>query len=339
MKTIIIFGATGMIGAYAAVELAKKYKIIAVGLRKNDKGFFNNYGIEYHSVDIMKKIDFDKLPKEGIYAVVHVAGAMPARMEGYDPHMFIDSKIHGMLNILEYMVKAKINRIIYGVNSNSPEYKLGKTPVPANVQRTFPKNNDHSVYSICTNAAADIAEHFYYKYGIKRFLLSFGNIYHYHPNPYYYSNGKKRWVSNRLLMEYASRSMNIEIWGDPSREKEVVYIYDLIAAMQGAVESSFEGGLYNIGGVAPISLEKQIQDIIEVFSPKNKPSNIIYASDKPSGLEYAEDITKTQNELGYMPQWDHLRFLHDIKKKMETSHFSQLWGTFKDYEDESLAIK
>ena len=40
MKTIIIFGATGGIGAYTALHLheSKKYKVIAVGNRKSDNG-------------------------------------------------------------------------------------------------------------------------------------------------------------------------------------------------------------------------------------------------------------------------------------------------------------
>lgn len=41
-------------------------------------------GVTYYEVDITKKEEFEKLPKD-VYAVVNLAGAMPARMEGYDP--------------------------------------------------------------------------------------------------------------------------------------------------------------------------------------------------------------------------------------------------------------
>ena len=50
MKTIVIFGATGGIGAYTALYLheAGHYKIIAVGHRKSDNGFYSQYGIKVY---------------------------------------------------------------------------------------------------------------------------------------------------------------------------------------------------------------------------------------------------------------------------------------------------
>lgn len=41
MKNIIVFGATGNLGAYIAVHLKEcGYNVIAVGGRKNDNSFF-----------------------------------------------------------------------------------------------------------------------------------------------------------------------------------------------------------------------------------------------------------------------------------------------------------
>ena len=78
-KRIVIFGATGTVGAYAALYLKEMgYDVVATGHRKSDSGFFASYGIEYHSVDISKKEEFDKLPDKGIFAVVHLAGTRPA---------------------------------------------------------------------------------------------------------------------------------------------------------------------------------------------------------------------------------------------------------------------
>lgn len=46
MKTIVIFGATGGIGAYTALHLAQTelYSIVAVGHRNSDNGFFAKNG-------------------------------------------------------------------------------------------------------------------------------------------------------------------------------------------------------------------------------------------------------------------------------------------------------
>ena len=49
MKTILIFGATGTLGAYISLHFhGLGYKVIAVGHRKSDNGFFADYNIPYY---------------------------------------------------------------------------------------------------------------------------------------------------------------------------------------------------------------------------------------------------------------------------------------------------
>lgn len=48
--------------------------------------------MEYIQIDITKKKEFNKLPVD-VYAVVDLAGLMPARMKGYDPYKYIDVNI------------------------------------------------------------------------------------------------------------------------------------------------------------------------------------------------------------------------------------------------------
>ena len=53
MGKIILFGATGLVGAYTAIHLKENgYDVVAVGHRKSDNGFFKENGIDYFSLDI-----------------------------------------------------------------------------------------------------------------------------------------------------------------------------------------------------------------------------------------------------------------------------------------------
>ena len=100
MKTVVVFGATGTVGAYTCLYLAEhSYHVIAVGSRASDNGFFAEYGMTYCSVDVRRKGDFDKLPLTDVFAVVDLAGMLPARMEGYCPQQYIDINLTGALNI------------------------------------------------------------------------------------------------------------------------------------------------------------------------------------------------------------------------------------------------
>lgn len=331
-RRVVVFGATGTVGAYAALALKKDgYDVLAVGKRKSDNGFFAGHGIKYISIDITQKEEFDKLPDE-VYAVVHLAGAVPARMEGYHPQKYIDTIITGTLNVLNYCQAAKADRIIFAQSISDVAYLCKNNAViDADAPRRFPTNNDHSIYSICKNAAVDMIEHYYVKFGLKRYILRFPNIYVFHPNPFYYLNGEKRWQSYRFLIEKAKRGEDIELWGNPELKRDIVYVKDCAQIISKSVSTSATGGMYNVGTGKGTTMREQIEGIVEVFSPKEKQSEIILRPDKPDSISYIMDVTKTIEELGYNPEYDYISYLQDMKQEMELEPFSLLWGSASEY--------
>lgn len=333
MKKIVILGATGLVGAYTAMELKLyNYDVIAVGKRATDNGFFASLGIEYISLDITEKKLFGKLPKD-VYAVVHLAGAMPATMKGYYPHQYVNTIVDGTLNVLEYIRDNEIEKIVFAQSRADSNYLMGtREPIPSDIVKKYPLIGDHSVYSICKNAAVDLIEHFYNQYGIKRYVLRFPTIYGYHPNPYFYVNGERKMMAYRLLMEKAMNGECIEIWGDPAKAKEIVYVKDTTQIIRKAIEADVDGGMYNVGRGVGVSLDEQIKGIVEVFSKPENKSEIVYRPDKPSARQFIHDITKTQKELGYVPCYDYKALLVDFKKNMEENPMKQMWGVREDYE-------
>lgn len=282
-------------------------------------------------MDISDYKSFDILPKVKIEAVVNLAGVLPAR--SYDPRMYISSFTMGQLNVLEYMNSIGCKKIISAQTPADLWYLQNTTtPMPADAQRSFPPSTDHSIYTIAKNAAIDITEYYHNTFGISRFILRFFNVYMYHPNPYYHVDGIKRMISFRLLMDRASSGQDIEVWGDPTRSKEMLYVKDLTLLIQNCIESSLQGGIYNVGSSKQISLEEQIDGIIDVFTEEIK-SNKVYLPEKPNALFNHLDISKTIKELGYSPKYSYIDWLNDFKKEMQENRFKLLWGTRKDYED------
>ena len=91
MKKVIVFGATGETGVYVVEwlknNLGKEYEIFAVGRRRTD--YFETIGVNYYIVDMQNEEDFAKLPSEEVFAIVELAGLLPARMRGYKPKKYI----------------------------------------------------------------------------------------------------------------------------------------------------------------------------------------------------------------------------------------------------------
>lgn len=331
-KRVIVIGATGNLGAYISMQLKRDgYDVIAVGGRQSDNGFFAANGMTYISMDIRKKEDFDTLPKENVYAVAHFAGSLPSRY-AFDPQELIDSVTKGTLNVLEYMRKVGCKRIVFPQSPHDISGYLKKDEaLTPDLPRTFPATGDHSVYVIAKNAACDLIEHYHAQFGFNRYILRFFTIYQYHPNAYHFTDFKRRMMPYRMLMERAMNSMPIEIWGDASIGKEIVYVKDLARLVSICIGSNKEGGFYNVGNGWQVSLDEQIKGIVEVFSPKDNPSQIIYCPEKPDPRYTALDITKLQRDFGYAPQYSYLDQLRDFKHEMETEPFAQLWGTKEDY--------
>ena len=329
---IVVLGATGNLGAYSAMEFINHgYDVVAVGKRKSDNGFFDKYGAEYVSMDICNIDEYIKLPQENVYAVVHFAGELPSRYE-YNPRELINTITIGTLNVLEYMRTVKCKKIIFPQTPfDKIQYHNTKIPIPADGERCFPLKGDHSIYTIAKNAAVDLIEHFHAEYGIYRFILRFFTIYQYHPNAYHYINYEKRKMPYRTLIDKAINGEDIEIWGDPKRAKEIVYIKDFSKLVRLCVESEREGGIYNVGNGWRVTLEEQIKGIVEVFPPENKKSEIKYCPEKENSLEACFDISKTRKELNFSPSFSYFDQLKDMKREMENEPFALLWGTKEDY--------
>lgn len=329
---IIVFGATGGIGAYTLLHLLGKgkYELVAVGHRKSDNEFYEDKGIPYYSVDISDYNTFDCLPKDDVFAVVNMAGVLPA--VNYNPRLFISSFTMGQLNVLEYMTKVGCKKIIYAQTPADLWYLQNTSePMPADALRSFPPSTDHSIYAIAKNAAIDITQFYHNAYGIQWYALRFFNVYLYNPNPYYHVDGVKRWISFRLLIEKAKKGEDIEVWGDPTRSKEMVYVKDVAQLIAQCIEDKEHGGIYNVGSLHQVTLEEQIDGIIEVFT-EDKKSKKIYRPDKPDALFNHLDISKTIKELGYAPRYSYIDWLKDYKEEERLNRFENLWGRMQDYD-------
>jgi UDP-glucose 4-epimerase len=69
----------------------------------------------------------------------------------------------------------------------------------------------------------------------------------------------------------------------------------------------------------------QIKGIIDVFT-QDKRSDIVYKPECKNAPQYIFDISKTVQDLNYVPIYDYYAYLRDMKKEMELNRFKELWG-------------
>lgn len=328
MKKIIIFGATGKVGNYVVDYMRDFFKngdfeIIASGRRVEDCSKI--LGVKYYPVDITEYSSFDKLPQKDIHAVISLAAQLPTKSDGQNTHIQLMTNTIGTGNILEYCKNVGADRFLFtqtvfdlGNNLNKNiVLKEGWTP-------NFSYTDDHAVYVIAKNAAIELMEHYYQKYGLKKFVFRLPTIYAYNAWPYMYKDGEKVMRPVYKLINKAINSEKIEIWGDPNYSKDMVHVYDFAQMLCKAILVDRNKGIYNVGTGKPITLEEQIRTIVDVFSPKDNPSIIGYRPDLKSGGGCKMDIRNSIEELGYIPRYFCRDIFENFKKEMALNRFYKI---------------
>lgn len=336
MKNIIVIGANGHVGAYTFDYLyhhldKQEYRLIASGRRSTD--FYTEHGFCYIPVDVCKPEDFDRLPQEDVYAVVHLAGAMPATMRGYNPYPYIDVNIRGTLNVLEYCRRVSCKRLIVTTTeADLSGYWESGAMIDPDLTPKFDHGSNYAMYIISRRTVIEMMENYRLRYGIVPYVIRCSTVYCYTESPYMYKLGKRIIPGYIQIYQKAMRGEPIEVWGDPKVKTDIVYVKDFAQIVEKALlKQNGDGGIYNIGTGWPVTLEDQIRIAVEVFGEEGKKSEIIYRPDMPDGRNFSMDITKTKEELGYEPKYDYRSYLQDYKREMQENRFCGLF-TARDEE-------
>lgn len=328
-KNIVVFGATGTLGLYFIDHLAStldadEWRIIATG--RSALTWFSRYpNVEYVNVDIDSEEGFSNLPSSDVFGIVHFAGVLPGYMDGYDPRSYLDTNVIGTFNILEYARKSGASRIVYTQTiSDYAGYFDEMVELADDMVQRPPMTGDHSVYAISKICAEQLCNHYEATYGIKAFTLRLPNIYCFmHDSKILYADGKPARSSYRYMIDLAREGKPLEVWGDPTKGMDLIYIKDFCQLAERALFSENDhGGSYNVGTGVMTSLEDFVKGIIEVFSPEDNRSDIVYRPEKHDCVGYFMNVDKAKRDLGYAPAYDAISFLEDYKREMSDDRFA-----------------
>ncbi|MDR2010299.1 MAG: NAD(P)-dependent oxidoreductase [Bacteroidales bacterium] len=323
---IIIIGATGFIGTYLTDALIKEgHNIIAAGRRLSALKYYKDNDITCVEIDITQKDDFLKLPTNGIDAVILLAALLPANTTIDDPYAYVNININGTLNVLEYCKKANVKKLISTTSyADIQGYWTKDIALKDDTPRFFNLRDDHACYIISKNAATDFILHYNEKYDMKGVVFRLPPVYGVGPHSEIYVDGKLYKSGFQIFLEKAINGEIIEINGDKNVSRDIVSVKDVVSAFIKVIKSDNAIGIYNISSGVAISLEEQVQFIIEVFSRPEKKSTIKYCPEKINNSKsYLLDISKAKKDFEYNPQLSLFKdLLIDYKNELENRHFT-----------------
>jgi len=326
MKKALVLGATGQLGCYSALALKDNgFDVTAVGRRKSDGGFFDTKGIQFiGGFDIAVERCFDILPSERFDAIVNMAGTMPAHAD-MNMMPYVLSIVVGTVNLCNWMQKNGSKRIIFNTTpSDVVDYWGTTVPIDDDAIRSFPKNgNDHAVYAICKRAATDILEHMSISAGFEPCVFRHFMVYGWHPDAYFYLNGEKRMLPWRYMIRRCINGQDIDVYGDPTRLKELLYIKDFASAVVRAANTHI-CGIFNLPGYKPYSLDEMVDGIMNAFATPSVQKH--HKPDMPDTPQILLSGKKIKEVLGWEPKWTWQDACQDIKSELQSNPIELMWG-------------
>jgi len=326
---IIVTGAAGLIGTYLIDRLiGDGYEVIGVDIDDIGEAYYKERNIPFIHLDITKKGEFAKLPQKGVDSFVNLACLQPANVkeEDYDPRDYIIVNVLGVLNILDFCRKTRIQKVIHTISHRNVQglWENGQV-IREDAANAIKYTGEYTMYSISESAAVDCVKYYGKQYGMQGIIFRLPPVYAYGPHTEGFKNGKYVKTGFQVFLENAIAGKSIELWGDCEKGRDIIYVKDVVSAIILAIKSKDVIGLYNITSGKLLSLREEVEEIIRAFSPIERPSQIILCPDKPNSIEpFLYDISKARRDLGWYPKYTFPEMLVDFKKEMESGKFKFL---------------
>lgn len=333
---ILVIGATGFIGMYTVERLLSEGKqVLATGRNAQLGQVLEKMGAKYQTLDICNSDDFSHLPTEDVDGVILLAGLLPANAKvdltkDENAADYFRVNVIGTINVLEYCRKNHIRKVI-GCCSYADvagAWCKGKA-LTESEPRNFSFTGDHAVYVISKNAANDVMEYYNQQHGMQCACFRLPPVYGVGPHSVIYVNGKPYKSGIQTFIENAQEGKDIELWGDPHIQRDIIYVKDVARAFSMALESNNTYGLYNMTSGTKLDLEDQSRAVIKIFGGEHPQSRIVYKPEKPNNTpSFLFDMTKAKTDFGFEPEYtSYIEIMKDYKKELESGRWEELIQT------------
>ncbi|CCK75582.1 NDP-sugar dehydratase/ epimerase [Oleispira antarctica RB-8] len=329
-KKVLVFGACGFMGTYLIDELVKRnYSVVASDIDSPSTGYFEEKNISFVNIDITKEDDFDKLSAQSFDVVVHLAAHQPANVseKGNDPASYVNVNILGTLNILKYCERSSVGSIIYGSSHRNTQglwCGIDRALLEGD-GREVKFDTEYTLFSITETAAQDLVEYYTVQHGLRGITFRLPPVYGYGPHTEIFKDGKPIKTGFQIFIDKAMTSEPIEVWGDSSVGRDIIYIKDVINAFILAIEHDTASGLFNITSGKKLTLMEEVSSILDVFGPEGTRSKIIEKPEIDNSIDsFYYDISKAKEVFGWEPQYTFKDMLKDFIKESSSKRFSHL---------------
>ncbi len=298
--SILITGVAGFIGFHVAKSLLIQEEVVIgcdnlndyydVNLKKARLQELRKYkNFTFYPYDITKHEDMNNLANlQTIEYIVHLAAQAGVRYSLQNPYIYVDTNIHGQLNILELSRKLPIKHLVYA--SSSSVYGAN-TKLPFSIEDRV--DMPISVYA-ATKRSAELMTHAYsHLYGIHTTGLRFFTVY----GPWGRPDMAAFIFTQAILAE-----QELPVFNNGNMRRNFTYIDDIVSGTIACMRmppdtNNFK--LYNLGN----SRSEPLLDFINILATLiGKPARFSLQPMQPGDVqETIADISTSTRDFGFTP--------------------------------------
>ena len=314
-RSILVTGAAGFIGfhlskklcslGYAVTGIDNLNDYYEVSLKQSRLAILQHTpGFAFHPLELTDKKAIDDLfSKHQFHYVVNLAAQAGVRYSLTNPYAYLESNLHGFLNVLEACRHNKVKHLVYA--SSSSVYGANKT-MPFSVHH----NVDHpiSLYA-ATKKSNELMAHTYSAlYNLPTTGLRFFTVYGPYGRP-----DMALFIFTKAILE----GKPIDVYNHGKMKRDFTFVDDIVEGIVRliptipAADTSWSGHkpdaassfapyrLYNIGNNKPVELLRFIEVIEEKLGKKAIKNLLpIQEGDVPETFADVEALTKA---VGFKP--------------------------------------
>lgn len=261
-KTVLITGGAGFIGKNLAAKLLNENVVVFI---LDDFSYSppSNVikGAELMVADVSDSLQFNgSLSNKDIDFIFHFAAPSSVALFNRDPVKCFNKTVAGILNVFHYAREKDVQKVIFP--SSGSVY--GELPPPQSEDQNPRPVNLYGIAKLTTEYIAQcFAEHV--KYLILRIFAGYGQ-----------GEEHKRDYASPVTLFLNSMVNNKPpiIYGDGSQSRDFVYVDEVVNAVLRSAESSFSGGIINVGSGRSHTFNEVVSLINDLLGKEIKPKYV-----------------------------------------------------------------
>ncbi len=293
--SVLVTGCAGFIGCQVSGALLGEGKAVVGVDNINDaydvrlkewrlSQIRDNPNFSFHQLDITDQAAVRQVfVSTRIEAVINLAARAGVRQSLEAPHVYYETNVTGVLNLLELCKDRGIEKFVQA--STSSVYGEGKRPFQES------QNTDRclSPYAASKKAAEALCYAYHYLHGVDVTVLRYFTV---------YGPAGRPDMSIFRFVKWISEGEPVQLYGDGEQERDFTYVNDIAQGTSAAlVPMGFE--IINLGSDRPVTVKSVIASIESVLAKKAMIEwSPLHPADVPATWA---NISKARRLLGWEP--------------------------------------